>query len=75
MISSIIISLLIVPCGIETDEQTRDNNNLVGLLIVPCGIETRSDGKVYCWDNRLLIVPCGIETIQRPLEIRRAETF
>ena len=56
------IRLLIVPCGIETGERTRESKSLTGLLIVPCGIETANTSGDVFQRTFLLIVPCGIET-------------
>ena len=54
-------SLLIVPCGIETNEIDAIIDAIT-LLIVPCGIETIKIKHYLCDRNKLLIVPCGIET-------------
>ena len=58
----VLIVLLIVPYGIETNERkVRDYWEY--LLIVPYGIETRYQQKDEC-DLTLLIVPYGIETCE-----------
>ena len=64
------INLLIVPYGIETENEREYIRNLYELLIVPYGIETAE--KVYNMLNRiLLIVPYGIETKERQKRKRR----
>ena len=54
-------TVLIVPSGIETWNQSRGfNKHLV--LIVPSGIETTKSNERQLVGNDVLIVPSGIET-------------
>ena len=60
MCRSSIVSVLIVPSGIET-RILDENEPLTDVLIVPSGIETEEDercSRKIC----VLIVPSGIET-------------
>ena len=58
------VSLLIVPCGIETTGFSIYDCTSP-LLIVPCGIETVVKRASVFIGFYLLIVPCGIETYIR----------
>ena len=56
--------VLIVPCGMETEEVQKAAEEM-RVLIVPCGMETGYAVVVYVL-IQVLIVPCGMETVSDP---------